>query len=312
MDFADNLIEAVRQKKTPVLVGIDPRPEELPPGFLDKFPGDPARHRRSPPDVRLRGHRRRRPAGRGREVPVGLLRGLRARGARGPACDGRICQAAGPLRHLRRQAERYRLHRRGVRPGLPRQGARRRRVRPLLARRRDDRQPLPGHRRRHAVRQDRRAGAQGGLRPRPHEQCLGTGVPGPRVRTASPSTVTSPGRCWTGPPGTRGPRDTTSSGRSSGRPIPRSSRSSARPCPGSSCSCRATEHREGTSRDIAAAFDENGLGAIVNNSRGITYAYARPPHKGRFGNDWQGAVRQAVHDMIDDLAANTPAGKLRV
>ena len=40
MDFADKLIEAVREKKTPVLVGIDPRPEELPPGFLDKFPGD--------------------------------------------------------------------------------------------------------------------------------------------------------------------------------------------------------------------------------------------------------------------------------
>ena len=31
----------------------------------------------------------------------------------------------------------------------------------------------------------------------------------------------------------------------------------------------------------------------------------------RFGGDWQRAVEQAVRDMIDDLAAHTPAGKLR-
>ncbi len=40
MDFADHLIQAVRQRGNPVLVGIDPRPEELPAGFLDRFPGD--------------------------------------------------------------------------------------------------------------------------------------------------------------------------------------------------------------------------------------------------------------------------------
>ena len=66
-----------------------------------------------------------------------------------------------------------------------------------------------------------------------------------------------------------------------------------------------------TSLDIASAFDENGLGAIVNNSRGVTFAYERPAYQARFGDDWQGAVRQALQDMIDDLAANTPAGKLR-
>jgi orotidine-5'-phosphate decarboxylase len=68
----------------------------------------------------------------------------------------------------------------------------------------------------------------------------------------------------------------------------------------------------GTSRDIAPAFDDHGLGAIVNNSRGITFAYERPPYKARFAGHWQGAVEQAVKDMIDDLAANTPAGKLQV
>jgi orotidine-5'-phosphate decarboxylase len=63
--------------------------------------------------------------------------------------------------------------------------------------------------------------------------------------------------------------------------------------------------------DVAGAFDNEGLGAIVNNSRGITYAYARPGYHARFGGNWQSAIEQAVHDMIDDLAANTPAGRLR-
>ena len=40
MEFADQLIQAVREKGNPVLVGIDPRPEELPTGFLDRFSGD--------------------------------------------------------------------------------------------------------------------------------------------------------------------------------------------------------------------------------------------------------------------------------
>ena len=38
MEFADHLIEAIRRQHTPVLVGIDPRPEELPVGFLERFP----------------------------------------------------------------------------------------------------------------------------------------------------------------------------------------------------------------------------------------------------------------------------------
>ena len=67
-----------------------------------------------------------------------------------------------------------------------------------------------------------------------------------------------------------------------------------------------------SSRDIAGAFDENGLGALINNSRGITFAYARPPYRARFADHWQGAVEQAVRDMIHDLAATTPAGRLRV
>lgn len=66
----------------------------------------------------------------------------------------------------------------------------------------------------------------------------------------------------------------------------------------------------GTGADVAAAFDSNGLGAIVNNSRGLTFAYERPEYRDRFGRDWQRAIEQAVEEMIGDLAANTPAGRL--
>jgi orotidine-5'-phosphate decarboxylase len=66
-----------------------------------------------------------------------------------------------------------------------------------------------------------------------------------------------------------------------------------------------------TSADIAGAFDADGLGAVINNSRGITFAYERAAYHTRFGDDWQSAIAQAVRDMIDDLAANTNAGRLR-
>jgi orotidine-5'-phosphate decarboxylase len=66
-----------------------------------------------------------------------------------------------------------------------------------------------------------------------------------------------------------------------------------------------------TSRDVAAAFDDSGLGAIINSSRALTFAYERPAYRDRFGADWQAAIDRAVRDMIEDLAANTHAGRLR-
>jgi orotidine-5'-phosphate decarboxylase len=66
----------------------------------------------------------------------------------------------------------------------------------------------------------------------------------------------------------------------------------------------------GTAADVAAAFDTQGLGAIVNNSRGLTFAYKKPELRARFGDDWRAAIDQAVSDMIADLAAHTPAGEL--
>lgn len=67
----------------------------------------------------------------------------------------------------------------------------------------------------------------------------------------------------------------------------------------------------GEAKDIAGGFDPDGQGALVNNSRGVTFAYKKPAYRDRFGENWQQAVEQAVRDMVDDLAANTPAGKLR-
>jgi orotidine-5'-phosphate decarboxylase len=59
----------------------------------------------------------------------------------------------------------------------------------------------------------------------------------------------------------------------------------------------------GTAADVAAAFDARGLGAIVNNSRGILFAYERPEHA-RFGAArWQEAVEAATRDMIAELGA---------
>ncbi|MEN6458442.1 MAG: orotidine-5'-phosphate decarboxylase [Thermoguttaceae bacterium] len=67
----------------------------------------------------------------------------------------------------------------------------------------------------------------------------------------------------------------------------------------------------GTAHDVAAAFDAEGRGAVVNNSRGIIFAHAGKRYAERFGAArWQEAVEAATRDMIDQLRADTPAGKL--
>lgn len=68
----------------------------------------------------------------------------------------------------------------------------------------------------------------------------------------------------------------------------------------------------GTAKDCAAAFDKNGLGAIVNNSRGIIFAHSRAEYKDRFGaGRWQEAVEAATREMIAQLRADTNAGRLQ-
>ena len=65
----------------------------------------------------------------------------------------------------------------------------------------------------------------------------------------------------------------------------------------------------GTATDVAGGFDENGLGAVVNSSRAIIFAYERE----EFANstDWQSAVQKATEQTVDQLAVDTPAGQLR-
>jgi orotidine-5'-phosphate decarboxylase len=67
----------------------------------------------------------------------------------------------------------------------------------------------------------------------------------------------------------------------------------------------------GSASDVAPAFDSAGLGALINNSRGITFAYRKPAALAKFGEDWRAAIAQAVRDMVDDLAAHSNASKLR-
>ncbi len=67
----------------------------------------------------------------------------------------------------------------------------------------------------------------------------------------------------------------------------------------------------GTAKDVAPAFDANGLGAVINNSRGIIFAHQRPEYKDRFGEArWQEAVAAATTDMIAQLHAETSVSKL--
>jgi orotidine-5'-phosphate decarboxylase len=67
----------------------------------------------------------------------------------------------------------------------------------------------------------------------------------------------------------------------------------------------------GTAANVAGAFDAQGLGAVVNNARGITFAYRRGDLKERFARDWPGAIEFAVREMTDQLATHTSCSKLR-
>jgi orotidine-5'-phosphate decarboxylase len=67
----------------------------------------------------------------------------------------------------------------------------------------------------------------------------------------------------------------------------------------------------GSAKDTAGAFDERGLGAVVNSSRAIIFAYrdAKYATSVAAGN-WQAAVEHATCDAIAQLRAETNAGRL--
>ena len=58
----------------------------------------------------------------------------------------------------------------------------------------------------------------------------------------------------------------------------------------------------GTGKDLVHFFDKDGLGAIVNSSRGIIAAYTKEPYADRLGSGaFADAARQAVLDMKTDI-----------
>ncbi|MBR6273580.1 MAG: orotidine-5'-phosphate decarboxylase [Lachnospiraceae bacterium] len=61
----------------------------------------------------------------------------------------------------------------------------------------------------------------------------------------------------------------------------------------------------GKASDLKPYFNEDGLGAIVNSSRGIIAAWKNDKYKDRFApENFAGASRQAVIDMLDDIRSN--------
>jgi orotidine-5'-phosphate decarboxylase len=69
----------------------------------------------------------------------------------------------------------------------------------------------------------------------------------------------------------------------------------------------------GAAKDVAAGFHSDGLGAIINNSRGINFAYKTKPYDTEYGpKHWEDAAVAATKRMINDLKKETPAGSLAV
>lgn len=53
-----------------------------------------------------------------------------------------------------------------------------------------------------------------------------------------------------------------------------------------------------TAKDVSVNFNVNGLGAIVNSSRGIMCAYKKEEYK---GYRWQDATKEALKKAIDEI-----------
>jgi orotidine-5'-phosphate decarboxylase len=58
----------------------------------------------------------------------------------------------------------------------------------------------------------------------------------------------------------------------------------------------------GTAMDVASAFDSQGFGAVVNSSRDVIFAYEREPYIELGQIAWQSAVRKAAEDAIRKIS----------
>ena len=310
MHFADRLIEAVRRVGNPVLVGIDPRPEDLPPGFLAKFPGDRA----------------------------GVASALRAFG------DAVVDVVAERVPAVKLQAAYYEAYGPEGLAALYATAAHAR-SRGLIVlidgKRNDIGSTAEAYARAYLGRvpvgdRSEPAWDVDALTINPY---LGSDGVGPFVATAAAEgkgvfvlvrtsnasagefqDLVADGRPlyrhvaehlarWAAPG--RGAMGYSLVGAVVGATYPAELAALRQALPGVLFLVPGYGAQGGTAADVAAAFDANGLGAIVNNSRGLTFAYKRPELRAQFGDDWQAAIDQAVSDMIADLAAHTPAGRIR-
>jgi orotidine-5'-phosphate decarboxylase len=58
----------------------------------------------------------------------------------------------------------------------------------------------------------------------------------------------------------------------------------------------------GSATDVLAGFRADGFGALINSSRAINFAHTREPYRSQFGPDrWEQAVEAATRDMIAEL-----------
>lgn len=57
----------------------------------------------------------------------------------------------------------------------------------------------------------------------------------------------------------------------------------------------------GALESCGACFLPNGAGAVVNASRSVIYSFRDPPRQARFGPDWRGAVREACLEFCDAM-----------
>lgn len=66
----------------------------------------------------------------------------------------------------------------------------------------------------------------------------------------------------------------------------------------------------GAASDVAAGFDDAGLGALVNNSRHILFAYQRREYADQYGDPrWQDAARAATVEMNQQLNSVRPSDR---
>jgi orotidine-5'-phosphate decarboxylase len=310
VDFADQLLQAIRAKRNPVLVGIDPRPEELPQGFLERFPSD-------------------RP---------GIAAALQAFG-----CD--VIDVVAPLvPAVKFQSAFYEAYGPEGLAALHAtvEHAKRRNMLAIFDGKRND---IGSTAEAYARAYLGKVPVGGAFEPSWHADAmtvnpyLGTDGVMPFIKVAArehkgvfvlvrtsnasagefqdlvagglPIYRHVAGKLQNWAEAYRGPSGYSLVGAVVGATCPEQLSELRTALTGIFFLVPGYGTQGGTSQDIAGAFDQNGLGAIVNNSRGITFAYNRPAYRSRFSNRWQGAVEEAVKEMIDDLATHTPAGKLR-